>query len=140
MSQGRMGAMKRLGRSGCGKLSGATVSLHLLCSHESFSFVCLFSLRFMAVLHLRCCMRASSSCSEWGLLSSCNAQAPHCTRSSYCGAWALDTQASAVVTHGLDLFCGMCDLPGPGTEPVSPALPGGFFTTEPPGKSLVRVI
>ena len=28
----------------------------------------------------------------------------------------------------------MGDLPGPGTEPVSPALAGGFFTTEPPGK------
>ena len=24
------------------------------------------------------------------------------------------------------------DLPGPGIEPVSPALTGGFFTTEPP--------
>ena len=23
------------------------------------------------------------------------------------------------------------DLPGPGTEPVSPALAGGFFTTDP---------
>ena len=29
---------------------------------------------------------------------------------------------------------GMWDLPGPGMEPVSPALGGGFFTTEPPGK------
>ena len=27
----------------------------------------------------------------------------------------------------------MWDLPGSGTEPVSPALAGGFFTTEPPG-------
>ena len=26
------------------------------------------------------------------------------------------------------------DLPDPGTEPRSPALAGGFFTTEPPGK------
>ena len=26
------------------------------------------------------------------------------------------------------------DLPDPGTEPKSPALAGGFFTTEPPGK------
>ena len=26
------------------------------------------------------------------------------------------------------------DLPDPGTEPVSPALAGGFFTTEPPEK------
>ena len=28
------------------------------------------------------------------------------------------------------------DLPGPGIEPLSPALTGGFFTTEPPGKPL----
>ena len=26
------------------------------------------------------------------------------------------------------------DLPHPGIEPASPALAGGFFTTEPPGK------
>ena len=30
------------------------------------------------------------------------------------------------------------DLPDPGIEPVSPALAGGFFTTEPPGKPLVN--
>ena len=30
----------------------------------------------------------------------------------------------------------MWDLPGPGIEPVSPALAGGFLTTAPPGKSL----
>ena len=29
----------------------------------------------------------------------------------------------------------MWDLPGPGLEPVSPALAGGFLTTTPPGKS-----
>ena len=30
----------------------------------------------------------------------------------------------------------MGNLPGSGIEPMSPALAGGFFTTEPPGKSL----
>ena len=29
----------------------------------------------------------------------------------------------------------MWDLPGPGIEPVSPALAGGFLTTAPQGKS-----
>ena len=29
------------------------------------------------------------------------------------------------------------DLPTPGIKPVSPALAGGFFTAEPPGKPLV---
>ena len=28
----------------------------------------------------------------------------------------------------------MWNLPGPGIEPMSPALAGGFLTTEPPGK------
>ena len=30
-------------------------------------------------------------------------------------------------------------LPDPGTEPASPALAGGFFTAEPPGKPLVEI-
>ena len=35
--------------------------------------------------------------------------------------------------HGLP-FPSPGDLPDPGIEPVSPALTGEFFTTEPPGK------
>jgi len=34
--------------------------------------------------------------------------------------------------------CGMWDLPGP-EKTVSPALAGGFFTTEPPGKPLANI-
>ena len=34
----------------------------------------------------------------------------------------------------------MWDLPGPGLEPVSPALAGGFLTTAPPGKSPNTII
>ena len=33
----------------------------------------------------------------------------------------------------------MWDLPGPGLEPVSPALAGRFLTTAPPGKSGVHL-
>ena len=32
------------------------------------------------------------------------------------------------------------DLPDPGTEPASPALAGGFFTPEPPGKPLAFLL
>ena len=32
------------------------------------------------------------------------------------------------------------DLPGSRMEPVSPALAGGFLTTEPPGKPLLRIL
>ena len=34
----------------------------------------------------------------------------------------------------------MRDPPGPEIEPTSPALAGGFFTTEPPGKPLRQVV
>ena len=46
---------------------------------------------------------------------------------SSCGTWA-------------QLLCGMWDLPGPGIEPVFPALAGGFLTTAPPGKSLKHTL
>ena len=34
----------------------------------------------------------------------------------------------------------MWSIPGPGIKPVSPALAGGFFTTEPPGETLTLYI
>ena len=88
-----------------------------------------------------------SSCGEWGLLfipawglliavaslvaecglvvsahklSICSLQALECWLSS-CGALAW-------LAHG------MWDLPGPGVEPVPPALAGGFLSTRPSGK------
>ena len=42
--------------------------------------------------------------------------------------------ASLAAEHGLSCP-GMSDLPGPGTEPMSPALVDGFLTTGSPGKS-----
>ena len=83
----------------------------------------------------------------------CSAWASHCSGFSCCGAQALSAWASVVVARGLSscglralerrlssygaqayLLCGMWDLPGPGLEPVSPALAGGLPTTAPPGK------
>ena len=85
----------------------------------------------------------------------CGARISHCGSFSCCGAWALGTRASVVVARRLSscgsqalecrlsscgaqaqLLRGMRGLPGPGIEPVSPALAGGFLTTVPPGKSL----
>ena len=37
------------------------------------------------------------------------------------------------------LLCSLWDLPRSGIEPVSPALPGGFLTLGPPGKSLYKL-
>ena len=72
---------------------------------------------------LRCGARASVAVSRG--LSSCVSWAPE-HRLSSCGARA-------------QLLCSMWDLPGPGLEPVSPALAGGFLTTVPPGKPLKSV-
>ena len=59
---------------------------------------------------------------------------------------ALDVWASVVVARGLSscgarvlLLHGMWDLPGPGLEPMSLAVAGGFLTTAPPGKSVVVI-
>ena len=46
---------------------------------------------FLAVLSLCCCTWAFSSCGELGLLSSCGAQASHCSDFFCCGAQALGT-------------------------------------------------
>ena len=45
----------------------------------------------------------------------------------------LQSTGSVVMVHGLGVLC-MWDLPGPGKNPVSSALAGGFFATEPPAK------
>ena len=44
-------------------------------------------------------LKLFSSCGKQGLLSSCGVWASHCGGFSYCGAWALDSWASAMVEH-----------------------------------------
>ena len=82
----------------------------------------------------------------------CGAWASHCGGFS-CGAQPLGVRASVVVARGLSscgswalerrlstcgaqawLLRSVWDLPGPGVEPVFPALAGGFLTLAPPGK------
>ena len=58
---------------------------------------------------------------------------------SSCGLWALELRLSSCGARAL-LLHGMRDLPGPGLEPVSPALAGGFLTTAPPGKTFCVAI
>ena len=78
---------------------------------------------------------------HWGV------RASHCGGFSCCGARALGARASVVVARGLSscgsrayFLRGMWDLPGPGLEPVSPALSCGFLTTEPRGKPEISLI
>ena len=87
----------------------------------------------MAVLDLRFCERAFSSCGKRGplLIAVCGPliiaaslaaeHRPQMRRLSNC-----DSRAQSLR--------GMWDLPRPGLEPVSPALAGRLSTTAPPGK------
>ena len=52
---------------------------------------------------------------------------------SSCGSWALESRLSSRAAQA-QLLHGMWDLPGPGLEPLSPALAGRSPTTAPPGK------
>ena len=79
--------------------------------------------------------KAFSSFSKWGLPSNCRVWASHCGGFSRCRAWALAARASVVVARELSSSKIYWDLPGQGINPLSPALAGGFSTTEPPGKS-----
>ena len=73
---------------------------------------------FLVVLSLHCCVGFFSSCGEWGLLCSCNVQAPCCGGFSCHTAQTLG--ASVVAACKLS-SCGtqakllhlMWDLPGP---------------------------
>ena len=60
-------------------------------------------------------------------------RASGCTGFGSCGSQALEDRPSSYGAW-VQLFRSMCDLPRSGIEPVSPALAGRFFTTEPPGR------
>ena len=48
--------------------------------------------------------------------------------------WSTGCRARGLQQLWLSLPCGMWDLPGPGIEPMSFTLAGGFLTSGPPGK------
>ena len=128
---------------------------------RSFGFLFSFKYKFIYLLAVGSLLLYGlfSSCRELGLLSSCGTWALHCGGFSCCIAQALGTQASAVVAHGLQqlwlvvsgaqlsscstwaqLLRGEGDPSGPGIELISPALAGGFSTTEPPGKPWIFIL
>ena len=87
----------------------------------------------MAVLGLRFCARAFSSCSKWRPLFIA-VRGPLTIAASLVAEHRLQTLRLSSCGSQAQLLHGMWDLPGPGLEPVSPALAGGFSTTAPPGK------
>ena len=81
-------------------------------------------------------MWASSSCEEWGLVSSCSTRASHCDSFSCCREQTLGTWASVVVASwsSYSLACRIL-VPWPRIKPDSSAWTGRFLTTGPPRKS-----
>ena len=99
---------------------------------------------FMAALGLHCCLGFSpvvaglrgalpSSCGRLTAHSSCHgAPAPGHMGGSSCGSQAREHRLRSRGSRA-QLLCSTWDLPGPGMEPASPVLAGGFFTTGPQG-------
>ena len=91
---------------------------------------------YLAALGLRCCARAFSSCGERGPLLIA-VRVPLTVATSLVVEHRLQTRRLSSCGSWAQLLRGMWDLPGPGIEPVFPALAGRFSTTAPPGKPLV---
>ena len=87
----------------------------------------------MAVLGLRFCARAFSSCGERGPLFIA-VRGPLTVAASLVAAHRLQTRRLSSCGSRAQLLRGMWDPPRPELEPVSPALAGRFSTTAPPGK------
>ena len=87
----------------------------------------------MAVLGLRLCARALSSCGKRGPLFIAVLR-PLTIAASLVAEHRLQTRRLSNCGSRAQLLCGVWDLPRPGLEPTSPALAGRLSTTAPPGK------
>ena len=87
----------------------------------------------MAVLGLRFCARAFSSCGKRGPLFIV-VRGPLTIAASLVVEHRFQTCRLSSCGSRAQLLHGMWDLPRPGLEPVSPALAGRFSSTAPPGK------
>ena len=87
----------------------------------------------MAVLGLRFCARAFSSCGQRGPLLIA-VHGPLTITASPVAEHRLQTRSLSNCGSRAQLLHGMWDPPRPGPEPMSPALAGRLSTTAPPGK------
>ena len=87
----------------------------------------------MAVLGLRFCARAFSSCGKRGPLFIV-VRGPLTIATSLVAEHRLQTRRLSSCGSRAQLLRGMWDLPRPGLEPVSPAPAGRLSTPAPPGK------
>ena len=88
---------------------------------------------FLAVLGLRFCARAFSSCGKRGPLFIV-VRGPLTVVASLVAEHRLQTRRLSSCGSRTQSLRGMWDPPRPGLEPVSPALAGRLSTTAPPGK------
>ena len=100
-----------------------------------FKFIYLF----LAVLGLRFCVRAFSSCGKQGPLF-ITVHGPLTIAASLVVEHRLQTRRLSSCGSRAQLLRSMWDLPTPGLEPVSPALAGRFSTTAPPGKPNINIL
>ena len=96
-------------------------------------FIYLFIYLFLAVLGLRFCARAFSSCGERGPLFIA-VGGSFTIAASLVAEHRLQTRRLSSCGSRAQLLRGMWDPPRPGLESVCPALAGRFSTTAPPGK------
>ena len=87
----------------------------------------------MAVLGLHFCARAFSSWGKRGPLFIA-VRGPLTIAASLVAEHRFQTRRLSRCGSRAQLLCGMWDLPGPGFEPMSPALAGRLSTAAPPGK------
>ena len=93
----------------------------------------------MAVLGLRFCARAPSSCGKRGPLFIA-VRGPLTVTASLVAEHRLQTRRLSSCGSRAQSLRSMWDLPRPGHEPVSPALAGRFSTTAPPGKPVINLL
>ena len=130
-----------------GIVPGVYRNYHMLSSHTSVNFFYFLRIyfwprwAFVAVCGLSLVTENGATLQLWyegfslqWLLLLGSAGSRHSGFNS-CGSWALEHRLNSCSTQA-QMLCGMWDLPKSGIEPVSPALAGRFFTTEPPQKPL----
>ena len=89
----------------------------------------------MAVLGLRFCARAFSSCGKREPLLIA-VHRPPTIAASFVAEHRLQMHRLSSCGSQAQLLCGMWDPPRPGLKPVSPTPAGRLSTTAPPGKPL----
>ena len=103
-----------------------------------YYFTFLFIYLFLAVLGLRFCVRAFSSCGKRGPLF-ITVRGPLTIVASLVAGHRLQMCRLSSCGSRAQLLRSMWDPSRPGLEPVSPASAGRLSTTAPPGKPVLTV-